>query len=212
MVEVNGKPILLHIINLFQKHGITDFIIALCYLPNVIIDFFGNGTKFGINIQYTFENPQKPLGTAGAITLAKPFISDAFIVTYADILRDLDIRKMLSFHKINKAFATINTYKRLSKDAKSIVNIGKGNRIIKFTERPDQGEIKRKYIWSNGSFYIFESNIFDFVPENKKVDFGKDIFPKIVPNKKVYAYPTTGYFVDIGSLEKLDLTRQTFTN
>lgn len=212
MVEVNGKPILLHIINLFKRYGVTDFVIAVCYLPKVITDFFGNGTKFGIDIQYTFENPQKPLGAAGAITLSKKFISDTFFVTYADILRNLDIKKMLDFHNNNKAFATINTYKRISKNAKSIVSIGKGNRVIKFTERPIQEKFQGKYIWANGSFYIFEPDIFDFIPENEKIDFGKDVFPKIVPDKKVYAYPTSGYFVDIGSLEKLESARQTFSN
>ena len=212
MVKVSGQPILLHIINLLKKHGINDFIIALCYLPNVITKFFGDGSKFGINITYTYEDLMKPLGTAGAISLAKNLISETFIVTYADILRDLDIKKMINFHKKNQAFATINLYRRVSKGAKSMVILNKNKRVIKFIERPNKNDLQDEYIWVNGSFYIFEPEIFNFIPDNKKFDFGADVFPKLLEAKKnIYAYPTTGYFVDIGNLEKLDYARSTFS-
>lgn len=211
MVEVNGVPILLHIINLFKKHGITDFIIALCFLPEVITNFFGDGKKFGVKITYTYEDPETPLGTAGAISLAKRKVVDTFIVTYADVLRDLDIKKMIQFHKKNKAFATINVYKRKSLGAKSMVIMDKDNRIVKFIERPSSADLKDDYIWVNGSFYIFELEIFDFIPSNIRLDFGLDVFPKLLKQKKnIYAFPTEGYFVDIGNLEKLNYAKKTF--
>ena len=209
MVDVKGKPILLHIINLFKKYGITDFIIALCYLPNVITEFLGDGGKFGINIKYTYEDPQKPLGTAGAILLAESLIDDTFIVTYADILRDLDVRKMINFHKRNKAFATLNVYERESKDAKSRILIDSKNRITKFIERPKDNKLS--FIWVNGSFYIFEPEIFNFIPKGEKTDFGRDIFPDILSrDKKLFAYPSKAYFIDIGNLSKLEFARKTF--
>lgn len=209
MVGVSGKPILLHIINLFKKNGINDFIIALCYLPKVVTDFFGDGSKFGVKIAYTYEDSENPLGTAGAISLAKNLIDKTFIVTYGDILRDLDIKNMVDLHKKNKSFATTNVYKRKSLDAKSMVLINKNNIVQKFIERPDQ--IKEEYIWVNGSFYIFEPEIFKYIPVNRKSDFGSDIFPKLLEMKKnVFAYPTAGYFVDIGNLEKLEFARGSF--
>lgn len=212
MVKVLGKPILLHIIELFKKNGIKEFVIALCYLPDVITNFFGNGKKFGVNIQYTYESPQNPLGTAGAISLAKKLIVDTFIVTYADILRDLDINKMIDFHKKSQAFATINVYKRQSKDAKSMVKMDKNKRIIDFIERPDSTHLKKTSILVNGSFYIFEPEIFDFIKDNEKNDFGKDIFPKLLKSdKRIYAFPTQSYFVDIGNPKKLKFARKTFT-
>lgn len=212
MIEVNGKPILFHIINLFKAQGITDFIIALCFLPKVITDYFGDGSKFGVRIKYTYESPSKPLGTAGAVSFAKDLINDTFIVTYGDILRDLDIKKIIKFHKKNKAFATINTYKRESKNTKSLVVADKNNRIIKFIERPKKDILKNKYIWSNSSFYIFEPEIFLSIPENKQVDFGKDIFPKLVKSdKRIYAFPTESFFIDIGNLEKLELARKSLS-
>jgi len=211
MVEVSGQPILLHIINHFKEHGIFDFIVATCFLPDVITNYFGDGSKFGVNITYTYEDPKKPLRTAGAISISREFIKDTFIVTSGDILRDLDIKKMISFHKKSKSFVTLNVYKRISKDAKSMVTIDKNHKVISFIERPKENDLKNKSIWVNGSFYIFEPEIFDLIPDNTKLDFGSDIFPKLLKAKKpLYAYPTTGYFVDIGNLEKLELARKTF--
>lgn len=211
MVEVNGKPILLHIINLFKKYGIKDFIITLCYLPDVITNYFGGGKKFGVNITYTYEDPKKPLGTAGAISLAKNLIDDTFIVTYADILRDFDISEMVNFHKKNKAFATINIYRRKSEGSKSVAVLGKNKKVTKFVESPNQKTKGQKYILSNGSFYIFEPGIFNFISEGKKADFGFDIFPKLLKSKiNIFGFFSRGYLIDIGNIEKLEFARRTF--
>lgn len=211
MVEVAGKPILEHIVNLLKRHGVTEFIFALCYLPHVITNYFGDGKKFGVTITYTFESEDKPMGTAGAILPAHKLINDTFIVTYADILRELDVTDMMSKHKKNKAFATLHTYKRYGADPKSMITFDKNNRIINFIERPKPEDIKKDFVWSNGSFYILEPKIFDFIPKDTPSDFGKNIFPPLLTQKKhLFVYPTDGYFVDIGNLEKLEKARKTF--
>lgn len=211
MIQVAGKPVLAHIIELFKKNCISDFILSLCYLPKVITSYFGNGSKFGVKIDYIFEDVNSPLGTAGAIASAKALIDDTFIVTYGDILRDLDIKKMIDFHKKMNSFATINVYKRESKNAKSMVVIDQKKRIVDFIERPNRDQLKRNFIWVNGSFYIFEPEVFNFIPDNKKTDFGSDIFPELLKSQKsLYSYPSKGYFIDIGNIEKLELARKTF--
>lgn len=211
MIEVSGEPILLHIIELLKSNGIVEIILALCYLPEVITSYFGNGAKFGVKIDYTFEDANFPLGTAGAILSARELIDDTFIVTYGDILRDLDIKKMIDFHKKKKAFATLNVYKRESKDAKSKIYIDDKKRITKFIERPKEDELSEGHIRVNGSFYILDPEIFNWIPADRKTDFGKDIFPRLLAaNKALYVYPTEGYFIDIGDLKKLEVARQTF--
>lgn len=211
MVEVAGKPILEHILLLLKQHNITNLIIAVCYLPDVITDYFGNGSKLGFNITYTFEDPRYPMGTAGAIFPAKKLIKDKFITTYADILRELDVTEMIKQHTSNKAFGTINIYKRFGKDPKSMIITKNNNQIVEFKERPKPAEIPNDFVWANGSLYIFEQEVFDFIPENKPSDFGKNIFPSLLSSKKpLYAYPSSGYFVDIGNKEKLEKARKTF--
>lgn len=212
MVTVNNKPILLHTINLLKKHGINEFIIALCYLPNVITDYFGDGSRFDVKIEYTYEDPLTPLGTAGAINLSKNKIYGDFIVTYADILRKLDVSTLIKKHQSQKSFATINVYERLLKNAGSIVQIDELNNVIEFIEHPTNNK-NQKIIWSNGSFYVFSPKIFRYIPSDQSTDFAKDIFPKLIENKeKFLAYPTSDYFIDIGNIEKLEKARLEFND
>jgi len=204
MLQVKGKPLLEHIINLFKKNGISDFIFALCYLPQPIIEYFGDGTKFGVKIKYTFEDPNIPLGTAGSILPAKQLLSKGgtFIVTYADIIRELPIKKMINFHKASNSMATINTYKHRGGNLKSSIVFNKDNVLTSFQEFEVVQILKKGFRWSNGSFYIFEQEIFNYIPENEKSDFAKDIFPKIIKeHKKITVYPSLGYFLDIGTKE-----------
>lgn len=212
MIEVAGKSILEHIINLFKKNEITEFIISLCYLPEKITQYFGNGKKFGVKIQYLYEKEDSPLGTAGSITAAKKLIDSAFIVTYADILRELNIMKIIKFHKNKKALATLNIYKRFGADPKSMIFFNKNKKIINFIERPKPEEIHNDFVWANGSFYILEPGIFDFIPQNTFTDFGKNVFPGLLKaGKKLYGFPSDGLFIDIGNYEKLSKARELLT-
>lgn len=204
MIDIGGKPILEHVVQLFKRHGVTDIIIALCYLPKQIQNYFGDGKKFGVHIAYTIED--EPMGTAGAIHLAREYIHNTFIVTYADILRELDINGIVREHKKSHAFATLHVYKRFGKDPKSKIIFDRNKRIKQFVERPK--ETDDSFVWANGSFYIFEPEIFSYIPQNKPSDFGKDIFPKLLSvGRSLFAYPTDGYFMDIGNLEKLNMAR-----
>lgn len=212
MVEVAGKPILEHTINLLKNNGVTDLILALCYLPEVIVNYFGDGNKFGVNIRYTYEDPNNPLGTAGAIRESKKYTKGDFIVTYADILRKLDVTEMVDQHIQNKPTATINVYKRYGADPKSMIIFDSNNMVTSFIERPKEEDVVDDFVWSNGSFYIFNKKIFDYLGENNPVDFGKNVFPKIIESKKeIYVYKTDDYFIDIGTIEKLEKARLTFT-
>lgn len=209
MIKINGKPFLEHTVSLFKKNGITDFVFALCHIPLPIIEYFGDGTKLGVKIKYTLEDPNCPLGTAGAILHSKKLISETFIVTYADIVRDLPIEEMIHFHKSSKSLATINIYKHSGSNFKSFVKFDKDNFAVAFREFGTNHSLKKGFNWSNGSFYIFEPEIFKFIPKNRKSDFAKDIFPKLIKeSKKIKVFPSSGYFLDIGTKESLKKLKQ----
>ena len=208
MIEVNGKPILEHTLDLLKNQGITDYIFALCYLPEVITGYFGNGSKWGVNIAYTFEDPATPLGTAGAIVPAREYIDGTFIVTYADILRDLEVRRMINQHLEKRSLATLNVYQHKGVNFKSSIEFGDDSKLLKFTELPQSIVLEKGSVWSNGSFYIFEPGIFDFIPENEKVDFSRDVFPQLISSgKPIHVYPSAGYFIDIGTPENLQIAQ-----
>jgi NDP-sugar pyrophosphorylase family protein len=205
MVKVGPKPVLEHNLDLFKKVGFSEFIFALCYLPETISNYFGDGSKWGVKIDYTYENPEVPLGTAGAITLAKDKVNSTFVVTYGDSIRVVDVGKMLSYHREKGAFATICIYKRYGVDPKSMIKTDTEGRILEFKERPVPEELTEDFVWANAALYIFEPDIFDYIKEGEMVDFGKDVFPKLLEDQqKVYSFPMDGYFIDIGNKEKLD--------
>lgn len=209
MIEICGKPLLLYTIELLKKHGITDIIIALCYLPEYIENYFKDGSNFGVNITYTYENPQNPLGTAGAILPAQMHINDTFIVTYADILRKLDITKMIEFHKKSKRIATINVYKHRGDNFKSSIKFDKNYWLTKFKELESCETLKNGFKWSNGSFYIFEPEIFEYISKDKPADFSRFIFPTLLEsNKKISVFPSNEYLIDIGTHENLEKARK----
>lgn len=211
MVKVKGRPVLEHNLVHLQKYGIKNFIISLCYLPNSVISYFGNGSRIGLNVNYVLEKADCPMGTAGALCKAKEQLNSTFIVSYGDILRDLDVRAMVDFHRKTGSFATLAVYRNFSLNPKSIVDFDCDFKVTRFTERPID-ENKKKEIWSNASFYILEPEIFDFIACGIKSDFGKDIFPEIlVSKKKISAFITKGYFVDIGEIGKLSYARKTFS-
>ena len=213
MIDINGKPVLEHVVNLCKKNGITEFIFTLCYLPEKITSYFGDGSKFGVDINYVYEKPDRPLGTAGGIILAKRYLDDnTFIVTSGDVLRKLNIKDIVKYHLEKKAFTTLNVYKRFGPNPKSMILFNQEKRITEFVERPKPEQLKEDFVWANGSFYIFEPGIFDYIPTKKPVDFGKDVFPELLKNKQpMFAYPTSEYFIDIGNLEKLEKAKKNFT-
>jgi NDP-sugar pyrophosphorylase family protein len=118
---------------------------------------------------------------------------------------------MLRQHKRIKSLATINVYKRFGKDPKSMVIFDSKNKVTEFKERPLPEEIKNDFVWSNGSFYIFDKKVFEYIEEGGPTDFGKDVFPKMLnKGEKFYVYKTEDYFIDIGTLDKLEKARMTF--
>jgi len=202
MVILNDKPLLEYVINQFKKNNITDLIISVCYLPNVITDYFGDGNKFGVNISYIYESPDKPLGTAGSIAKLRKNLNDTFIVCYGDSLRNFNIKALLKQHSLTKPKATICAYKNKSLNPKSVIVFNKDHIIQSFVERPRNTELLSH--WSNAGFYVLEPNVFKYIPQNEKSDFGKDIFPALIAKgKRLEAFILDEYFLDIGTIEKV---------
>lgn len=211
MVNVGGKPILEHIINLLAKNGVTKIIISLCYKPQIIKDYFKDGRKFGVKISYIYENENRPLGTAGAIAKLKNKFNRTFIVLYGDILRELNLKELLNFHFKKKGIGTICVYENKKPNPKSLILYNKNKKITSFIERPKKTNNKK--VWSNASFYVFEPDIYKYISYNQFADFGKDIFPKLIKDDKlIFAYKCRGYFLDIGDIIKLEKANTDLNN
>lgn len=203
MIEIMGKPVLEYNINWLNRYDIKDIYINLHHLPEVIKDYFKDGSRWGARITYSYET--KLLGTAGAVRkIAEEYwhlrtdnyyLSDAykdlrdskeqkgkdtFIVVYGDNLFEYDLKEILDFHKRKNGIATIAVYEKNDVSQSGIVLLGNDDKILKFIEKPKPEEIV-SHIVSTG-IYILEPAVLKYIPSDKKVDFGKEIFPEMIQN------------------------------
>ncbi|MEN2774977.1 mannose-1-phosphate guanyltransferase [Acetivibrio clariflavus] len=198
MVPVMNIPIMEHIINLLKKHGITEIGVTLMYLPQKIKDYFGNGSHFGVNIQYFTEDV--PLGTAGSVKNAGDFLDETFIVISGDSLTDMDITKAIEFHREKKSKATIVLTRVDVPLEYGVVITDKNGTITGFLEKPSWGEVFSDTV--NTGTYILEPEIMDYLEQGKKTDFSQDLFPLLLEKKEpMFGYVMSGYWCDIGDLQ-----------
>jgi NDP-sugar pyrophosphorylase family protein len=188
MLPIGGKPILEHNIECLRKYGITEIIINLNYRPQSVIDYFGNGEKWGAQITYSLE--ETILGTAGAVKKAGWFFESAFIVWYGDNLSRCDLESLCRFHYARNGLATIALYHRDDVTQSGIVGLDAKDRIIRFLEKPRAGEVFSH--WINAGIYVLEPAVIDVIPAGV-VDFGRDIFPAMLKTgSALYGYRMSG--------------------
>ncbi|HBE01219.1 MAG: hypothetical protein A2096_00315 [Spirochaetes bacterium GWF1_41_5] len=199
MVHIGGKPILEHQIELGKSCGINDYLLITGHLSGVIENHFKNGKKFGVNISYFMETV--PLGTTGGIKACREQLHETFFVFYGDVMMNLDLNAMLAFHSAQKGMATLAVHPNDHPFDSDLLDIDDEHRIISFFPKPHSGAYYRNLV--NAALYILEPQIFNYLPEGKKADFGKDIFPAVYKKEKIFAWNTPEYIKDVGTPERL---------
>jgi mannose-1-phosphate guanylyltransferase/phosphomannomutase len=195
MLPIMGKPALLHIINLLKKHGITNIIITLQYLPQVVIDYFGDGRDFGVNIEYFIE--RVPLGTAGSVKNAQSSLSDTFLVISGDSVTDIDLTRALDYHSTKNADATLVLTTVDKPYEYGVVETESDGHINKFLEKPDWTEVWTNTV--NTGTYILKKSVLNKFSANEMFDFASDLFPMMLSDgDEIYGYTAAGYWCDIG--------------
>jgi len=207
LIDVQGKTLTEWLFELFRKYGIRDVILSVGYLADQIRDYFTDGTKFGMNIEYVEENPDKPLGTAGPLRLAKDMLKDSFIVSNGDELKCINIPRMFRLHKRKKALVTIAL---TSVDDPSQYGVARldGSRIIEFVEKPKKEEAPSNFI--NSGFYIIEPEVIDMIPSGKHCMLEKEIFPKLASEGRLRGFPFSGQWYDTGDYSRLERARKSW--
>lgn len=196
MLPIGYKPILEHIISFFKSEGLFNFIFAIGYLGENIIKYFNDGSQLGVSIKYSSE--EKPLGTAGALKKIENLVSSPFVVSHGDtIFRNLSVKNVLKFHSDKKTVGTMVLWK--TKDARpfGLVELDDEGKIISFREKP-------KYPtegWVSTGLYVFNNEIFNYIPKNKFFTLEFDIFPKLIDRGKLFGYFHNGYWADVSRPE-----------
>ena len=202
MLPLNGKPMLAYILANLKRHGFDEIVINLHFKPEMIRDFFKDGSSMGMRLTYSHE--PELLGTAGGLKKVETFFSgeSAFLVHYGDIVTDQDFAAMWRFHQERGASATLLLHQR--KGSNSVVTLDNENRIIGFLERPTE-ETRQGHTspWVNSGACICTPEVFQQIPANTQCDLPRDIFTKLVGTRSVFGFPLTGYRCAVDSPERL---------
>jgi len=202
MTPLLNKPIIEHIIELLKKHDIKDLILILYHQAEIIRDYFKDGKKFGVKIQYV--KPDADYGTAGAVYCGYELIKDRFIIISGDVVTDFDLTQAIRFHEKSKSVSTLVLTRAKNPLQFGIVLTDKEGKITRFFEKPSWSEVFSDTI--NTGIYVLEKDTLGLVPAargNKSdCDFSKDLFPYLLKNKlPLYGATLSGYWRDVGSLD-----------
>lgn len=201
MLEIAGKPILGHQIELLKRHKIKDIVICGCYLFDKIKNYFGDGSKFGVRIQYIED---RELGTGGALKNAERLIDGEFLLLYGDTMLEMDLEKLIEFHKIHNATVTITLHETDHPHDSDLVSIDANGMVLKVFNKPNI-DIPSKL--AKTSVFVVEQAIFEEMPEVG--DLEKDVIKKLIPGK-VYGYVTDEFIKDVGTIDRYDEIRKRY--
>jgi NDP-sugar pyrophosphorylase family protein len=192
LMPVGEQPILEIVINQLRNAGITEVIIAVGYLESLIRAFFGDGSRFGVDIEYSSE--REPMGTAGPLGLIRSDLNEKFILMNGDVLSDISFPDLIEYHKAQNGLATVALSKRDVQVDFGVIRLDDRKRFLEWQEKPSL-----TYLVSTG-IYVFEPRIIDFIPD------GFFNLPDLIvtlhkAGEIVGTYIHEGYWLDIGRIE-----------
>lgn len=199
MLKLADKPILEHIIEQFKEYGYRKFIISLNYKGEIIENYFGNGEKFDVNIEYVRETKQ--LGTAGSIKLAEEKFKKPFIVINGDILTGMDFDSFLNYHIENDFDVTVGSRNYEIKVPYGVM-ITENNLIKSMEEKPVYS------FFINSGIYVLSEKVVSYIPNNEMYNM-TDLIEEIIANKgRSGVYQITEYWSDIGQMEEFHKAKE----
>jgi len=202
MLRINGKPMLEIIIENLLRYGVKNIFISTHYLSEKIVEYFGNGEKIGVEINYIYE--EKPLGTGGAISLL-PIQDVTTLVIYGDILTELDIEMFLAFHLKNEAAMTIAA-KQYSVEVPFGVITEKDSTVLRIDEKP-----LFEFLVNSG-IYLISTNAFQHLPKNERYNITDLAANLINSSMKVLCFPIFERWIDIGRPADFELANKVLSD
>jgi len=198
LLPVNGKPIIEHQIELLRSEDIRNIFIVVGYLGEKIKYHIGDGSKFGVRVQYIEQGPSE-VGTGYAVYLAKNFVSgNPFLALYGDILVDINLKDFIDHHSNSNLMATLALTSMKDPSPYGVAKL-RGGKIMEFVEKPkEKAEMSR--VISAGLF-CFEPKIFDELSSKKDLALEKDVFPALAKEGELGGYVFEGKWFDIGTPE-----------
>lgn len=207
LLPINGLPIILYTLALLKKYKIKDVIINLHHLGDQIRTLLGSGRKFGFNIKYLFE--PKILGTGGGIKGAEKFLKGSpFLVFNADIIADIDLKKLILFHKKKNSMATLVVRQNHAKEF-GILYVNRDNNIVSILKKPKNVRSTRQTFFTG--IHVLDKKFLRWQkPRKKSCIIRNGYIPLLNQGKTIGAFIQKGYWNDLGTLSRLKKTDSDF--
>ncbi|MBT3511298.1 MAG: NDP-sugar synthase [Nitrospina sp.] len=201
MFPVLNRPLLEHTLNLLSSQGIQDIIVNVHHLPEKIIDYFGNGSDFGVRLQFSQE--EEILGTAGGLKKTQSFLEEeTFLVINSDVLADIDLKNVLSFHKEKKSCLTLVVRKDSQPEKYKPIELANDGRITRFVDASIKNPPTTTQRVMFTGIQIMEPEIFSRIPSEKFFGTAEDVFPKMIEEGlPVFGTLHEKYWIDMGTRE-----------
>jgi mannose-1-phosphate guanylyltransferase len=190
MLPLGEKPLLEHLIEWIRVNKINDIVVCVSYLRRAIEDYFEDGSRFGVKIQYAVA--ERPLATAGQLKTAEPFVDDTFVCIYGDSVYNFNLSRMIQQHKAKNSFITmsLNEYKTTIKYG--VIKTSKSGKVTAWDEKP---EISANI---NMGCYVMEPEVLKLIPTDKPFGMDDVIKRALVKKKSVMSFIVKNGFIDIG--------------
>lgn len=202
MAPVAGKPILQWQVEQLREQGIADIVLIVGYLGEKIQEFFGDGGRFGVRIRYIEETV--PLGTAGALSMLPPLLNeDAFFLIFGDVLFDIDLARMMAFHREKRTKATLFVHPNSHPFDSDLVVSSDTGKVQGFDSKHN---VRRGWYHNcvNAGFYVLDKSVCEGIPKETKVDLEKELLTEMIESgDSVYAYRSSEYIKDVGTVERI---------
>jgi mannose-1-phosphate guanylyltransferase / phosphomannomutase len=197
MVPIVSKPVMGHILDLLKRHGITEVVVTLHFMPEMIQSFYGDGQSLGMKLHYAIE--EMPLGTAGSVKNAQEYLDEPFLIISGDAVTDINLQQVVDFHESRRAEATLTLFRVPNPLEYGVIITDGEGRITQFLEKPSWGEVISDTV--NTGIYVIDPAVLDLVSEGVPTDWSKDVFPQLLAaNRRLYGYVAGGNWTDVGDI------------
>lgn len=190
MLPLGEKPLLEHLISWIRRNKVKDVVLCVSYLRKTIEDYFEDGSRFGVKIEYAVAD--RPLATAGQLKTAEPLIDDTFVCVYGDSVFNFNLKQMISQHRSKKAFITMSLHKYRTNMKYGVIETTPSGRVTAWNEKP---EIVANI---NIGCYVMEPEVLGLIPQNKPFGMDDVIRKSLAKRKTVSSYMVKNGFIDIG--------------
>lgn len=209
MIPVCGVPVLEREICSLKKQGFTDIILTVGYKANVIMDYFNDGTKLGVHIEYFVE--KQPLGNAGALFQLKDKLTEDFLLLNADAMFNVDFNRFVKFHKEQKGLVTLFTHPNNHPYDSGLIIANKDKQVKKWLTKEDtRPEYYQNRV--NAGLHVISPEVLNMQITTEKVDLDRQVLKPLCGTGKMYCYDSPEYVKDMGTPDRFEGVCKDFEN